>query len=75
MTKSPSIVLLLLSPATLWAHAGHSGPFNLSSMAHFQLYEAMLVASLLLFFVLSRHIDAALKKIKSRFKRVQSRHK
>jgi len=74
-SKAALMILSLLSPVSVWAHAGHVDVFKLAHPGHFQLFEAMLVAALLMFIVLSNNIDSTVKKVKSRFKKYQSRNK
>ncbi len=75
MAKLIALSLTLLSPVTVWAHAGHTEFFKIMDHAHFQLYEAMLVVAFLMFIALAKPIEGALKKVKSSLAKMHSRHK
>lgn len=71
------ISVLLSLPYNAYAHMGLMGSSNLIDPMHFELFEASLVAAVLVFYVVSGHISS-MKNIISRYrqqKKNQHKHK
>lgn len=73
--QSLLIFLLLALPYNAFAHVGHTGWDSLLYSGRFEWVEASLVAGVLIFYVMTRHIKAMKKTIDKYKQQRKRRHK